>query len=104
VLSVSRRASTNGQAVRTHFDSAFPELATGKRSLCRRENSHALGIERKCLNLGFGTVGGDFFAIPEEGDSRGIANSGYDFSRGTDRRMRRRDQCFLADGLTVRLD
>ena len=62
---------------------------------------HAVGIEDKGLYFGFGAVGGNFLAIPQESDSGGVADLGDDFAGGADGSVRRGDEGFLADVLAV---
>jgi len=63
--------------------------------------AHAGGIEDEGFYFGFGAVGGDFLAIPEEGDAGGIADAGDDFVTGADRGVGWGDESFVADGLAV---
>jgi len=68
------------------------------------ENAHAVGIEDEGFDFGFGAVNGDFAAVPQEGDSGGVADFGDDFAVGVDGGVGRGDESFLADGLAVGLD
>ncbi len=62
---------------------------------------HASGVKDEGLDFGFGSVGGDFLAVPEERDSGSVANLGDDFMIGADRGVGGGDESFLADGLAV---
>ena len=62
---------------------------------------HAGGVEDERLDFGFGAVGGDFLAIPEERNSGGVADLGDDFATGADRGVGGGDEGFLADILAV---
>ena len=70
-------------------------------SLSGGNDSHAGGIEDEGFYFGFGAVGGDFLAVPEEGDSGGVADAGDDFSEGVDGGVSGGDESFLADELSV---
>jgi hypothetical protein len=45
---------------------------------------HAFCVEGQGADFGFGALGRDFFAIPEEIDSGGVAGFYYDFAAGVD--------------------
>jgi len=62
---------------------------------------HARGVEDESFDFGFGAGGGDLLAVPEEGDSGGVADSGDDFVGGADGGVGRGDESLLADGLAV---
>ncbi len=79
-------------------------LVVLRRKLRGRGDAHAVGIEDEGFYFGFGAVGGDFLAIPEESDSGGVADAGDDFTAGADGGMGGGDEGFLADGLAVGLD
>lgn len=72
----------------------LPVLSGGK-------DSHAGGVEDEGFYFGFATFGGDFLAIPEEGDSGSVADFGDDFAGGSNRSVGGCDERFLADGLAV---
>jgi hypothetical protein len=63
--------------------------------------SHAGGVEDEGFYFGFGAVGGNFMAVPEKGDSGGVADSGDDFAVGVDGGVSGGDESFLADELSV---
>jgi len=65
---------------------------------------HAFGVEDKCFDFGFGAIGGDFLAIPKEGDAGGVADARDNFAAGADRRVCGGDQSFFAYGLAVGLN
>jgi len=71
---------------------------------CGGDDAHAVSIEDEGFHFRLGAVGGNFLAIPQEGDSSGIADPGYDFPVSVDRGMRRGNESFLADGLAVGLN
>ena len=43
-------------------------------------NVHSAGVEDEVLDFGLAALGGDFLAVPEEGDSSGVANADINFS------------------------
>jgi hypothetical protein len=67
-------------------------------------DADASRIEDHGSDFGFGALGGDFFAIPEEIYSGGVAGFDCDFAGGVDRSVGGGDQGFGGDFLAVGVD
>src|SRR5215469_4499889 len=78
-----------------------PALWSVLRRVLGGEFAHALGVKHKSLGFGLGALGGDFMAVPEEGDAGGVADAGYDFAGGVDCGVGRSNQSFLRHELAV---
>jgi len=63
-----------------------------------------LGIEDEGFGFGFGALGWELFAVPEETYAGGVANSNHELASGVERSGGGRDQSFLAHELTIGLD
>ena len=74
------------------------------RRLIGTGSSHPLGIEDEGLGFGFGALGWELFAVPEETYAGGVANSDHEFATGVEGSGGGRDQSFLAHELTIGLD
>lgn len=62
---------------------------------------HAAAIEDEVPDFTFGAVNGDFLAIQNKRDPRGIADADADFARGADRSVRWGNESLLSDKLAV---
>ena len=61
-------------------------------------------IEDESLGFGFSSMRCDLFAVPEEADARGVADSDDKFTRGVEGSRSGCDQGFLREELSVRGD
>jgi len=62
---------------------------------------HAVGIEDERSYFGLRTLRRNLLPLPQEGDSRSIADSDYDFMIGVDGRMGWRNQRFLTSWMAI---
>ena len=67
-------------------------------------HAHAIGGEDVGSDFSFGAVGGDFFAVPEEADSGGVAGLDDDLAVGANGSVGGSDESFVADAASVGRD
>lgn len=74
------------------------------RRLIGSGSSHPLGIEDEGSGFGFGALGWELFAVPEETYAGGVADSDDEFTSGVEGSGGGRDESFLAHELAIGLD
>src|SRR5579863_9492130 len=101
---ISRISSPSGGSNsewRTAVRHFFSIKSKGKKRLLAGEDAHAFVIEDKGFDLGFGALGRDLGAVPEEADGGGVADAHRNLMIGAHRGVRWSDQVFLSDGLSI---
>ena len=75
------RRAIPGRGVYTIGDhgAAEPSLRNSRSGGADGGNTHSGGVEDVVLDFGLATLGGDFLAVPDEGDSGGVANPDINF-------------------------